>query len=225
MIRRFFVMAVVLAAPHALAATDNASSPPMSQAERRLFVDPHLQDIRPPATLRYRFVKAGSLEAGRRDELQVALRAAADGRCCDATGGFVGEPQRLPLPRIDGATANPVVLYFLEHDMREMQRLTRGQPNYFRKRIRLALADAATSRDTTVEYRGRALPAVELRIAPYADDPMRARYERFAAKEYVFVLAAGVPGGVVQLRTRLASPDGAALLEETLTLDDSQPER
>lgn len=225
MIRRLFVIAVVLAAPHALAADDNPPASPMSQAERRLFVDPHLKDIRPPTTLRYRFVKAGSLEAGRRDELHMALRAGTDGRCCDATGRFVGEPQRLPLPGIEGASSNPIVLYFLEHDVREMQRLTRGQPNYFRKRIRLALADAATSRDTTIDYRGRALPAVELRIAPYADDPMRARYERFAAKEYVFVLAAGVPGGVHQLRTRLASPDGAVLLEETLTLDDSQPER
>jgi hypothetical protein len=219
MMRSLLALAVALAAPHALAAADAPASAPMSQAERRLFVDHHLHDIRPPATLRYGFVKVGPLEPGRRDELRVALRAGADGRCCVATGGFAGEPRRLPLPQIDGATANPVVLYFLEHDVREMQRLTHGQPNYFRKRIRLSLADAATLQDTTIDYRGRALPAVELRITPYVDDPMRARYERFAAKEYVFVLAAGVPGGVYQLRTRLPSPDGAPLLEETLTLD------
>ncbi|HEV8312999.1 MAG TPA: hypothetical protein VGQ23_08035 [Burkholderiaceae bacterium] len=196
---------------------------PISQAERRLFVDDHLRDVHAPTTLHYAFVKTGTLEPGRRDELSVMLRPGGDGRCCVASGGFAGE-QEAPLPQIEDAKANPVVLHFLERDVREMRRLTGGQPNYFRKRLRLSLADAATLKDTMVRYRGQMLPAVELRVTPYADDPMRGRYERFAAKQYVFVLADGVPGGVVELRSSVPGPtaDGAPLLQETLTLQDDK---
>jgi len=221
--RTLALAAVLLAAPWAATAEAPASAP-MSDAERAVFADPHLRNVRPPATLRYRYVKAGSLEPGQRDEFHLTLRAGAGGGCCAATGAFVQEPARWPLPQIDDAKANPVVMYFLEHDVREMQRLTRGQANYFRKRIRLALADAATLKQVTVQRGGKSLPAVQVQVAPYADDPMRARYERFAAKEYVFVLSAGVPGGVVELRTRVPSADGTSALEETLTLEDSRPD-
>ena len=198
-------------------------SSPISPAERRLFVDDHLSSLHAPTTLRYAFVKTGTLEPGRRDELSIVLRPGGDGRCCVASGGFAGE-QEAPLPQIEDAKANPVVLHFLERDVREMRRLTGGQPTYFRKRLRLSLADAATLQDTTVRYRGQTLPAVEVRVTPYADDPMRTRYERFAAKQYVFVLAAGVPGGVVELRSSVPGPttDGTPLLQETLTLQDDR---
>ena len=39
---------------------------------------------------------------------------------------------------------NPVLLYFLERDIREMERLTGGKSGYFRKAIRLALARSAS---------------------------------------------------------------------------------
>ena len=163
-------------------------SSPISQAERRLFVDDHLSNLHAPTTLRYAFVKTGTLEPGRRDELSIVLRPGGDGRCCVASGGFAGE-QEAPLPQIEDAKANPVHLRI---------RHRRG--------------------------RGQMLPAVELRVTPYADDPMRGRYERFAAKQYVFVLADGVPGGVVEMRSSVPGPtaDGAPLLQETLTLQDDK---
>ncbi|HEY2927189.1 hypothetical protein [Piscinibacter sp.] len=227
--RRSFALAsfAIAATPRLLLAAQAPGAPAMSIAEHQLFADHHLRNVRPPTTLRYGYIKTGSLEPGVRDEVQLMLRPARDGSCCVATGNFLDAQHGVALPEIDDARANPVVLYFLEHEVREMHRRTQGQPNYFRKRIRLSLADAATIKDTQIRFQGRELPAQEVRIEPYADDPMRARYQRFAAKQYIFVIAAAVPGGVYQMRTVLpgAQSDAAPLLEEALTLEDATADK
>ena len=58
-------------------------------------------------------------------------------------------------PDIEGAKGNPAVLYFLERDINEMQRLTQGKANYFRKRIRMAIYQGASIKNVTLPYRGR----------------------------------------------------------------------
>ncbi|WP_298232737.1 hypothetical protein [uncultured Azohydromonas sp.] len=195
----------------------------ISEAERRIFMAPHLQGLKPGTVLRYAFTHGGSLEPGYAGALELQLRAGADGRCCDTSATFPEAQGPRPLPTVEGASANPVILYFLEHDLREMQRLTRGQMNHFRRRIRLALAEDARSEDTRVRYQGRELPAQRLQVSPYLTDPMRNRFEQYAAKRYEFVLA-DVPGGVAQLRTLLPGNQSGTppLLEETLTLEGAE---
>lgn len=195
----------------------------ISAAEQRIFMAPHLQGLKPGTVLRYAFTRGGSLEPGYAGALELQLRPGADGRCCDASAAFPDAQGPRPMPTIEGASANPVILYFLEHDLREMQRLTRGQANHFRRRIRLALAEDARSEDIRVRYQGRELPAQRLQVSPYLDDPMRNRFEQYAAKRYEFVLA-DVPGGVAQLRTLLPGqqPGTPPMLEETLTLDGAE---
>ncbi|WP_119154347.1 hypothetical protein [Caldimonas tepidiphila] len=196
------------------------SSSELSAAEQIVFNGPHLQNVRPPQSLHYRFQKSGPLEPGFEDEVQLALRPGPKGGCCSASGRFLSGERQLSLPEIEDARSNPVILYFLEHDVREMQRRTKGQSSYFRKRIRLAMVERASVADTVVRWGGAELPAREVSLTPYADDPLRARFERFAGKEYRFVLAPGVPGGVYQIRTRVpgARPADPPALEETMTL-------
>lgn len=195
---------------------------PMSAAERMVFVDPQLRNLQPPTTLHYRFARSGSMAPALTDDVRIELRPKAGGGCCAAEGSFLSGERALALPPITDADANPVILFFLEYDVREMQRLTRGQQAHFRRRIRLALADDAKVRDTSVRYGGRDWPAKEVRISPYLDDPNRDRFERYAGKEYVFVLAPDLPGGVAELRTRVPAGgtdrNAAPLIEETVTL-------
>jgi hypothetical protein len=234
-LRRLLVLALGLAAlpvwPQAADEPAATTVRPLSAAEQMVFLGDHLKNTRRPTVLRYNFGKAGSLEAAERDEFRLTLREREAGGCCIAEGAFQGEHRQLPLPEIDSPMANPVILYFLEHDVRDMQRRTQGQSAYFRRRIRMSLADQATVVPVTIRYGGRELPAREVRVAPYLQDPMRSRYERYAAKQYVIVLADDVPGGVYQLRTLLpAEPGKPALIEETLTLAEpadaaASPER
>lgn len=228
------VLGLLLAAHAGVAgAADGPAVPPaasaaqdFSAAERLLLMSPQLQQVRPPAALSYRFRKSGSLEEGFDDRVTIRLQRDADGGCCQAGGEFLTGARRLELPQVEHAQGNPVTLYFLEHDIREMKRLTKGSTYYFRKRIRMALYEAATVREASVTYRGRQVPAREIRIQPYRDDPNRARFERFTGKEYVFVLSDAVPGMVVSIRSRVPAETGSgALIEEELLVEGAEPLR
>jgi hypothetical protein len=202
-----------------LPALPGAAADDISAAEKALFVTGHLAAVKPPATLRYSFRKSGSLEEGFEDKVSISLRAQADGRCCAASAEFLGGSRRLSLPEVESAQGNPVILYFLERDIREMQRLTKGQQNYFRKRIRMAVYQGATISKASVSYLGRKVAARQITVAPYVDDPLRARFEALAGKRYVFTLSDQVPGGVVSIRSQVDGTAALPLLAEELTLE------
>jgi hypothetical protein len=178
-----------------------------SEAERRLFAQDHLHSLGGAARLEYAFRKSGRMEPEASDRATVSVGAptAAAGRSIKVV--FLSGPRQLDLPAVQDAEGNPIILYFLEHDVREMKRLTGGSVHYFRKRIRMALAEAAQVRQVPATVGGRKVSATEIRIAPYRDDPMRARYERFAEKTYVLTLSEQVPGGIVELRSELLAPE------------------
>lgn len=198
-----------------------AASSDFSAAEQALFVANHLGKLRAPATLQYRFERSGSLEPGFDDTVAVSLAAQPNGKCCAAATEFLSGPRRLSLPEIESAQGNPAILYFLEHDIREMQRLTKGKSNYFRKRIRMAVAEGATIAELTLPWRGANVKARQITISPYLDDPLRARFEQLATKRYIFTLSDAVPGGVLSIRTQVDGVGGATarpLLAEEMSL-------
>jgi len=202
-----------------------AEEPPkdFSPAERALFMTDQLAKLRPPMTLRYQFHHSGSLEPGFDDKVAIALKAQSTGRCCDATGEFLSGERRIELPPVEGATGNPVTLFFLERDVREMERLTKGKSAYFRKRIRMAIFQGAQQRNVTLRYRGKAVAGQEFTISPYLDDPNRPRFEQLAGKRYVFTLSDAVPGGVYAIRALVVDAakgaDAPPLLAEELLID------
>jgi hypothetical protein len=204
-----------------LAGGSIAAAQGYSEAEQALFMSNQLARVQPPATLRYSYHKSGSLEPGFDDSVEIRLRRQADGTCCAASAQFLSGERQLKLPDIEAAQGNPVILYFLERDVREMQRLTKGQQAYFRKRLRMAVYQGAAVKPVMLAWQGREVAGREITVAPYRDDPMRARFERFALKQYVFTLSDAVPGGVYAMRSRVAAANGAAepLLEEELIVE------
>jgi hypothetical protein len=202
------------------AASPAAAADTFSAAEQALFVSNHLAGLRPPLTLRYSFRKSGTLEEGFDDRVSIALRKQADGGCCAVTAQFLQGERRLSLPEIESAQANPVILYFLERDVREMSRLTKGQSSYFRKRIRMAAYQGATIAEATVSVGGKTVPAQQIKLSPYVDDPLRGRFEKLASKQYVFTLSSAVPGGVVSILAQVGGEGAdAPLLAEALWIE------
>lgn len=212
-LRRAAVTIVVAGSFGALAAED------YSEAERALFMNNQLAQLKPPTTLRYAYRKAGTMESGFDDKVEISLTAQPDGKCCSANAQFLSGERRLSLPEVESAQGNPVILYFLERDVREMNRLTKGQAAYFRKRIRMAVYQGATVKPVTVRWQGREVPGREITISPYLDDPLRNRFEQLAGKQYVFTLSDAVPGGVYAMRSRVAGAGAEPLLEEVLQVD------
>lgn len=218
--RRLLVLAtlVVAATPLGVQAADEQD---YSAAERSLFMTKHLANVTPPNALQYRFIKAGSLEDGFDDKVRILLEREADGTCCSGRGEFLSAERKVVLPDVEHAEGNPVILYFLERDVRDMQRLTKGQPNHFRKRIRMAIYNDAQVRPAQFDYQGRAVEGEEITIKPYLADPNRHRFEEHAGKEYVFMLSDAVPGGVFGIRTR-SGPEGKLaqpLIIEEMVID------
>jgi hypothetical protein len=192
----------------------------ISPAETLLFMSPHLKQVAPPSRLRYSFLKTGSLEKGFTDSIDVDFTSEPDGSVKGVTRFFTG-PRQIPCPDVEHAEGNPVLLHYLEREIHEMARLTGGKPNYFRKRIRLALAESAQIKPVDIKYGGQTIAAQQVTILPYENDPERARFERLATKRYVFTFSDKVPGSVYQLRGTVPGADAAAreaVLDETLTL-------
>jgi hypothetical protein len=203
-----------------LATSGAGAQDAISAAERLLFQTDHLKNVAPPAKLSYAFRKTGSAEASFDDTVELRLRV-LDG-VKQAAVTFLSAERKAMCPAVTRAEGNPVLLCFLERDIREMERLTGGKSGYFRRAIRLALARSAKVARTRLSFGGRELAANEITVIPYADDPLKDRIGKYASKTYVFTLSADVPGGVHSVRTFVPSPEGtsneAPLLEERLTL-------
>lgn len=185
---------------------------PITAAERALFLEPSLVELKAGTALGYRFHREGGGSTAQDDRVTLNLAARGDGRCCAASVAYLSGAQQMALPEIDLAEANPVLLGFLEHDIREMERATGGRANYFRKLIRLALAEGPPLQTRQMVYRGQPVSAQEIAITPYLSDPLRARYAQLAGKRYQFWRSAEVPGRLLGVRTLAlpAPPDAAA---------------
>ncbi|MET0858931.1 MAG: hypothetical protein ABWY27_19445 [Telluria sp.] len=208
----------IAAAALALAAQP-AAAQAIAVAETLLFQTNHLQNVRAPLTLTYAFRKEGSLEPGFDDQVRLVLAAGTPA----VTMQFLTGARERRAPDADNPEGNPVLLGFLERDIAEMARLTGGSGNYFRKRIRLALAQSAQVRPLRFSYAGKPVDGREVSIAPYLDDPLRQRFEQYAGKRYTFVVSPQVPGGVYQVRAAVPGAPGAApLVDETLTLASAE---
>ncbi|HTT09904.1 MAG TPA: hypothetical protein VMG60_03355 [Burkholderiaceae bacterium] len=213
--RRFLALAsagALLAGRRAFAA--DAGS--FSEAERLLFTQDHFKSLAAAAKLDYEYRKRGSLEPEFTDRVRVSVSARKPTGKHDVKVDFLTGRERLGLQDVDDAEGNPLILYFLEREVREMNRLTGGSRNYYRKRIRIALAESAQVKPVTLQAGGKEVAAREIHIAPYRDDPVRSRYEKFAEKTFVLALSDQVPGTVVEMRSELLQHD-----EPTLVLAES----
>jgi hypothetical protein len=211
-------------------AAGTAAAETISQAETLLFETDHLARMKAPATLVYVFRKDSNVEPGYSDKVRLEL-AKVNGKL-SATLHFLTGEHKQDIPALEEARGNPVLLGFLEHDLAEMTRLTGGSASYFRKRIRMALAEGAQVTPQAITYQGKTVQAQAVRIQPYLDDPMHARFEKYLHKTYTFVLSDKVPGGLYQLRSSIgkpetvrtsAAPAAAPMIDETLTLISVTP--
>ena len=198
-----------------------APAKPISAVEQRVFLDDHLANLAKTADVEYSFKRTGTLGDNFEDKVVLHVRDGGKQKGRVASADFLSGKSALKLPEIPNPQANPVVLYFLERDVREMERITKGKQHFFRKRVRLALADAGQVKPVTIRFEGRDIKADEVRVQPYLDDPvMRSRAEKYEKKAYFFTLSSQVPGGVYQIRTTVAAADekaDAPLVEETMT--------
>jgi hypothetical protein len=181
-------------------AADPASAPgaEIAPAERLLFLSTHLKGIQPQTELDYALDRSGP-PAKEKDTVKVLVvsadNAKGDARVTDHAG-------KVDVPD-NGLPCNPVILYFLEHDIAEMEQLTGGQRRYFQQRVRLALAAGPAIATVVRDAQGQKVTAKQIVIQPYLDDPNSARFSDYTGKRYTFVFSEAVPGQVLLIRTEV----------------------
>jgi hypothetical protein len=212
------------AAQNAPTAAKVPSEQPISEAETLLFMTDHLKTTKVPTRLEYSFRKESGLDGSFDDSVDIDLKGKGGAKL--ATTRFLSDDRTVNYPPVENAEGNPVILWFLDRDIKEMERLTGGKSPYFRKRIRLALAEKAEVRPVRFSFDGREVNGTEITVAPYLDDPNKAKFGKVStSKYYLFTLSDQVPGGVYQIRAVV--PDetvaGKPLIDETLTFSRVAP--
>ncbi len=180
-----------------------APTPMVTTVESLLFEADHLAGLALPAKLEYRFSWNGDKPFEDRVVLTVngSRRVEADYRSGD---------HHVNYPPVADAHGNPLLLYFLEDDLREMQRRTQGQPDYFRRLLRRAMASPDLKVETIeATVAGRKVAAQRVVIEPFRTDPKApGRYPALVGKTYEFVLAATLPGQIVSLASHVPLANG-----------------
>lgn len=186
-------------AADALASSASAPGAQIAPAERLLFMQAHMNGVEPQTELDYAVDYSGP-PSKINDTLRVLVvspgNSKNDARVTDRTGS-VNVPGGLP--------CNPAIIYFLEHDITEMEQLTGGQRRYFQQRVRMALAAGPEITSVSSESLGlgKHAKAQQIVIQPYLNDPNSERFAKYTGKRYTFVMADDVPGRLLMIRTEV----------------------
>ena len=198
----FLACAMLMASVGVSAADAPAASTPgvdIKPAERLLFMQSHMDGVEPQTELDYAVDYSGP-PSKVNDTLRVLVVSPGnnknDARVTDRTGN-VNVPGGLP--------CNPVIIYFLEHDIAEMEQLTGGQRRYFQQRVRMALAAGPEIKTVSSESLGLGKHAKvqQIVIQPFLNDPNSERFAKYTGKRYTFVMADDVPGRLLMIRTEV----------------------
>ncbi|ADG17276.1 conserved hypothetical protein [Paraburkholderia atlantica] len=199
------VLCLAPAATRAASPASAASAPggdDITAAERLIFLTDHLHGVAAQTELDYALIDSGQPSRSA-DVVKVLVQsennAKGDAQVSDHSGSV-----NLP---IGGLQCNPAIIYFLERDIAEMQGLTGGQRRYFQQRLRLALAAGPQIESVPSEVGGKPVNARRIVVQPYLNDPNAARFAQYTGKRYTFLLADGVPGQVLQIRTDVPGPN------------------
>ncbi len=197
-----------------------------AEAETKLWLDDHLQNIKNPGRLYYDFVKRGSYEEGFSDSIYLDIVRFNDDGSKDANLEFftAERQQNASADNLTGITGNPVLVVFMQGDVYEMNRLTSGSWRYFQRRIKVAFSEDAEIEPVTFEYNGAEVTGEKISITPYLNDPRRRQFAEFSSKVYEFILSEQVPGTLYQIKTVIPNnlPDKEPLIEEILTLQHAE---
>lgn len=214
--------------------TDTAPPRQLTEAELAILMPGHMENIDEPMEIRYEFSKTGTYEQSFEDTVVMDVEKIHEDGAVTVDIHFFTGPHELPFVRPaheEHIDVNTLIFLYLQADVYNMTYLTNRsiQKNfYFNRRILWALADNSTftSEKIKVPFEGHQVEATRYTIQPYAKDPHRVDYDKFADKRYEFVMSEEVPGELYQIRTVIPNnieKEAPPLIEETLTLVSAEP--
>ncbi|MDZ4790645.1 MAG: hypothetical protein SGJ17_05465 [Hyphomicrobiales bacterium] len=182
----------------------HAANPHGKDAQTLIFDAPYLEKL-PEGKLIYSFeIKTSDKDSfGESFTDQAALnimpsKSGAAGLRDISFDMFTGERGRTHGPMTD-TKYNIVAALFLEWDLSRMKRFIKGEPAYFRNRVRLAFRDSTKVEEVKLTYEGREVTGYKLTIQPYLGDPRASSMEVFQSKIYEYTVSDAIPGGIYDI--------------------------
>ena len=201
-------LAVALAGALALAVGPAAADDDdLSEANRLLFMTPHLAGLPGPGVLHYRLEGSGEDGEPLADtiDLRVSSSAVADGWRVEVE--YLSGPRRRYVPPVENARGNPLIKVFLQRQVVRLGEATGGHWRYFQKAVKTALAESARVETVRLEHGGDEVAATVITVAPYRDMEQSGRLAAYRSLRYRFVLSEEIPGQVLSLE---AAADGGS---------------
>ena len=204
----------------------------LSAAEKAILMPGHWDNLDGPVRIRYNFEKTGSYEDGFKDRVIMDVKELHKDGTADIDLDFFSGQHEVTFIQPHNENDVPVnstIFIYLQGDVFEMTRLTDRKPQvnfYFNKKIRSALVNQFESESVKVPYKGEQVAATKYTITPYAEDPNRVDYDKFADKKYEFIMSEAIPGKLYKIRTVIPNntkDNAPPLIEETLTFASVQP--
>jgi len=111
---------------------------------------------------------------------------------------------------------NPIVMAFLESNLRSMAQITGGSPFYLRNRIKESLRSGGQIEPVKIAIDGVPIDAMKITFMPFINDKNAARMGDFAKLELVFVVSDSVPGGFILFSANTPETDGQRIYQESM---------
>ncbi len=198
--------------------------PPLTPAQIALFETNHLKSISQPAVLEYSFTHHGGTAGDFTDKVTAEIRGVHDDGKKDVWIDFLTGEHKVEFAPVLGFGGNPVLMLFLENDVREMQQATGGSSHYFRNQIRRAFLYGAEIHPVDFMLDGKPQTGKEIMITPFRGDPHADRFPAYVEKSYHFILSDAVPGMIYQISTHIPPSEAKpAPFEDSMTYVSEHP--
>ena len=172
----------------------------MSSANIALFINEHLQSIKEPSRLYYKFKKESSREDNFIGNVVLNVVKVDDDNTKHITFRYLKGRNKVRFPPQIGAKGNPIFMLFFERDSRDMQRLTGGNALFFRSRIRHTIA-ATDVKDVEFEFNGKNYKGQEISFQPFLKTELKRRVSRYKTKKFVVTMSNDIPGFIFKIET------------------------
>lgn len=180
----------------------------------RLFFEGALRDLAIGATIVYEHRRGGtsateatqSIDDGEvRVQASLSDEGARQARIAFSRDGKQNQRQSFP-----ASIGNPLLMIFLESNLRSMATITGGSSFYIRNRIKEALRSGGRIARVKASYQGATVDAEEIVFRPFIEDKNRDKMGEFGELELRFLLSPSVPGGFLLFSASTPERQGGA---------------
>jgi hypothetical protein len=209
-----------------LAGAASGAQEPQPDAADILFERPQLQALKlgDNLTYSYSFRSADENIFGPSFDDRIALSIeqgdAPDKKRVDVEM-FSAERRRAAGP-FDDMNGNPLLSLMLEENLQRLATIFQSNPRYMKTAIRMALRNAKASPDRAEGF-DAAAPAWKVEVAPFVNDPNKARMHGLETLTYRFRVSEAAPGEITEIDISARDSSGALLFEETTRYAGKKP--